>query len=152
MREKNITRAGGIYQITNVATGDSYIGSSKYIKQRWGSHKHRAFTEEVQNNQMYKDMRSTGLDNFNFEMLEQITDVENTLLLLEREEYYCKLLKPTYNKTLDGKGGGIRIPILQFDLEMNLIDEFTHAADEQDLMQEVLLEYALAIQKQNTLY
>ena len=88
----------GIYKITNLITGQIYIGSSKNIRKRCQQHRHNISTKRIYGNDysvkkpLYIDMRKYGLDNFEMEIVE-ITDN-----LLEREQYYIDLLKPHYNK------------------------------------------------------
>ena len=88
----------GIYKITNLITGQIYIGSSKNIRKRCHQHRHNISTKRIYGNDysvkkpLYIDMRKYGLDNFEMEIVE-ITDN-----LLEREQYYIDLLKPFYNK------------------------------------------------------
>ena len=83
----------GIYKITNTITNDFYIGSSKNVKQRWAEHKCKSTWNEHPNNQMYLDMQKYGLDNFAFEILEEVEPEE----LKEAEQKFIETLKPTYN-------------------------------------------------------
>ena len=84
-------KISGIYKITNVVTGEFYIGSSKNIKQRWYSHRNPAFHRQHPNLRLYQDMDKYGLDKFSFEILEETIDLH------EREQYWFDKLKPTYN-------------------------------------------------------
>ena len=81
----------GVYKITNIITGDFYIGSSCNIKQRWSSHRNPAAQKRQPNSKLYKDMAEFGLDNFKFEVLEETADLK------EREQYWIEKLKPSYN-------------------------------------------------------
>ena len=83
----------GVYKITNTATGDFYIGSSKNVKHRWIEHKCKCIWNRRQNNQMYLDMQKYGTDKFDFEIL---AEVEVTHLK-EKEQWFIEKLKPTYN-------------------------------------------------------
>ena len=83
----------GIYKITNTITGDSYIGSSKNVKERWRSHKKPSTWNRYPNNQMYLDMRKYGVDKFVFEILEVVEEG----YLKETEQQFIETLKPTYN-------------------------------------------------------
>ena len=47
----------GVYKITNVITGDFYIGSSKDVKHRWACHKCPSRWNRYPNSQMYQDMQ-----------------------------------------------------------------------------------------------
>ena len=84
-------KTAGVYKITNIITGDFYIGSSKDIKRRWTSHKCLSMWKRYSNLRLYKDMAKYGLDNFIFEVLEE------TDSLKEREQYWIEQLKPSYN-------------------------------------------------------
>ena len=83
----------GIYRITNIITGDFYIGSSKDIKRRWREHKTPSAWKRFPNNPLYKDMKKYGLNNFVFEILEEV-EIEQ---LKEKEQEFIETLKPTYN-------------------------------------------------------
>lgn len=83
----------GIYKITNIVTGDFYIGSSKNIKRRWKDHRKITTRNKYNSYPLYKDMILYGLGNFKFEILEEC---ENSLLKKLEYEYFLKL-KPKYN-------------------------------------------------------
>ena len=83
----------GIYKITNTVTKDSYIGSSKNIKNRWAVHKCQSTWNKHPNNPMYLDMRKYGVDNFEFQVIEEVEEGS----LKETEQEFIELLKPTYN-------------------------------------------------------
>ena len=88
MKENKIT---GVYKITNIITGDFYIGSSKNIEKRWAAHKSPSRWKRNPNVKLYKAFINYGLDNFTFEILEETDN------LREREQHYIERLKPTYN-------------------------------------------------------
>lgn len=75
-----------IYKVTNSANGKVYVGQTKNFKKRINTHKKDSLRENNQrgNSPMYYDMRKYGIDNFTFEIIE---DVENSKAD-EREEYY----------------------------------------------------------------
>ena len=83
----------GIYKITNIITGDFYIGSSKDVKSRWKSHKKPSTWNKCSNNPMYHDMQEYGLDKFVFELLEEVEPEE----LKVTEQQFIETLKPSYN-------------------------------------------------------
>ena len=83
----------GIYKITNTATGDFYIGSSKNVKKRWAEHKYLSIWKKYPNKQLYKDMIKYGVDKFVFEILEVVEENK----LKEIEQQFIETLKPTYN-------------------------------------------------------
>lgn len=82
-----------VYKITNTVTGDFYIGSSKNVKQRWAVHKCHSTWNEYPNNPLYLNMQKYGVDNFSFQILEEV-EIEH---LKEKEQQFIELLKPTYN-------------------------------------------------------
>ena len=87
-------KISAVYKITNVITGDFYIGSSKNIKRRWAEHKCQSTWRNNPNNQMYLDMNKYGLDKFSFQILEEV-EIEQ---LKEMEQQFIETLKPTYNR------------------------------------------------------
>ena len=82
-----------VYRITNTVTEDFYIGSSKNVKKRWTEHKCKSKWKECPNSQLYHDMQKYGVENFVFEVLEEV-EIDK---LKEAEQHYIELLKPTYN-------------------------------------------------------
>lgn len=89
----------GIYKITNLLNGKIYIGQSVEVEKRWREHQLRAFRGNGSSNKeyykkLYKAIREDGIQNFNFEILEQ-SDREN---LNEKECYYIQL----YHSNIDG--------------------------------------------------
>lgn len=76
----------GIYKITNKINNKSYIGLSNNIEKRWDTHKTRAFIESDKEYEktLYRAFRKYGINNFTFEVLEEIEDES---ILEEREKY-----------------------------------------------------------------
>lgn len=94
----------GIYKITNLINGHSYIGQSVNIEQRWSREKYIAFTPTEKGYEMTisEAFRKYGLKNFAFEILEECSISE----LNEKEQYYIKkydTYKNGYNSTLGGQ-------------------------------------------------
>lgn len=83
----------GVYKITNTATGDFYIGSSKNIKHRWANHKCPSKWNEHPNNPMYLDMKKYGVEKFDFEILAEVEPGQ----LKEKEQQFIEKMHPTYN-------------------------------------------------------
>lgn len=83
----------GIYKITNLATNEFYIGSSKNIESRWAYHKAKFKSNEETSNKLYLDFKKYDLENFKFEILEKCS--EN---LKEKEQEYIDKLNPQYNR------------------------------------------------------
>ena len=76
----------GIYKITNKVNNKCYIGQSINIQRRWYQEKNKAFNENdtAYNQLLSKAFRKYGLDNFTFEVLEELAPEQ----LNEREEYW----------------------------------------------------------------
>ena len=88
-----MNKISAVYKITNTATGDFYVGSSKDVKQRWACHKCKSAWNEQPNNPMYLDMQKYGTDKFEFQIIAEV-EVDK---LKEMEQQFIELLKPTYN-------------------------------------------------------
>ena len=86
-------KISGVYKITNTATGDFYIGSSKDVKHRWACHKCPSILKKYPNNPLYLDMKKYGVDKFDFQILEE-AEIDR---LKEREQWFIENMKPTYN-------------------------------------------------------
>ena len=80
----------GIYKITNLLSGQSYIGQSKNIEQR--------FKEHMYHNSSNIDIaiHELGVENFSFEILELCTEDQLDI----KEDYYIQL----YKSNIDGFG------------------------------------------------
>ena len=92
----------GIYKITNIQTGECYIGQAKDVRKRLVDHmKHMLQIDVPVGNKLYAAAREYGIESFSFELLEEcISDKLN-----EKEKYYIKLYQSNivgYNGT---KGG-----------------------------------------------
>ena len=85
-------KISGIYKITNMITGDFYIGSSVNIKWRFTQHKSPSTWALKQGMKLYQAMIQYGLNNFEFEILEETNDLHN------REQYWIEQLHPIYNR------------------------------------------------------
>lgn len=86
-------KISAVYKITNTATGDFYIGSSKDVKLRWMQHKRQSVWKKCVNNQMYLDMKRYGIDKFEMQILAEV-EIEQ---LKEEEQQFIEKLQPTYN-------------------------------------------------------
>ena len=98
----------GIYKITNKINNKIYIGQSSYVEKRWERHRTGPFNPN--NNQyhtpFYRAIRKYGLDNFNFEVIEECSQSE----LNDKEIYWIKYYDTTnpekgYNLTEGGYNG-----------------------------------------------
>lgn len=110
MEETTKERICGIYKITNLINGKMYIGQAQDIYKRWYAHKYSAFKKDNKryNVILYRAIRKYGLENFEFEILEECCVEE----LNEKEIYYinkyntCIYNKNSwgYNMTIGGDG------------------------------------------------
>lgn len=86
------------YLLTNLITGDEYVGvtgDKKGLKGRLINHKYRAKQGKYNHLPLYKNINEYGWDNFHAKVLEEG----------DHEEYYCWLMQPTLNLTKGGIGG-----------------------------------------------
>lgn len=95
----------GIYIIKNLINGKVYIGQSINIYQRWKTHK--SAYKRIKN-KLYSAIKSYGLENFSFEILEGLPEWTTPEQLSDKEkEYICKYksYKPEkgYNLTYGGE-------------------------------------------------
>lgn len=93
----------GIYKITNLINGNSYIGQSVNIFKRWQQEKEDSnnVNSHSYNYPLMRAFRKYGVDNFSFEILEEC-NVED---LNEREMYWISFYDTFfngYNQTLGG--------------------------------------------------
>ena len=78
----------GIYKITNIITGECYIGQAADVASRWSEHaKCGLGIDTPAGNKLYKAMQEYGLQSFSWELLEKCDRVE----LNEKERYYIGL-------------------------------------------------------------
>lgn len=88
----------GIYQITNIITGDFYIGSSANIKERWREHIRKLKRGNYGCVILQRAWNKYGEAAFTFSIIE-VTEKEKAALLT-RENYYIQTLHPVYNCTI----------------------------------------------------
>lgn len=80
--------AGGIYKITYIPTGEAYIGKTTDFGTRWQNHIQTALgMEKVARSTLHVHMASHGIQNYTFEILEEVTREKQT----EREKFYIEL-------------------------------------------------------------
>ena len=93
--------ASGIYKLTHIESGISYIGQAKDIKERWVKEVKEALgIDAPATNKRCNFMREKGVDNFTFEILEKCSIAE----LNEKEKFYIDLYQ-TYEFGLNGNKG-----------------------------------------------
>lgn len=88
----------GIYKITNLDNGMCYIGQSVDVADRWRQHVKRGVgAEPVTQNKLYPAMKSIGVENFMFELIEECKGNE----LTSREKYWTDFYQAqTYGYTV----------------------------------------------------
>jgi group I intron endonuclease len=87
----------GIYKIVNLINGKFYIGSASSkggFRKRWNEHRSGLKNGVHPNKHLQRAWVKYGEDNFRFEILEKLND---TSIILEREQYYINTLQPQYN-------------------------------------------------------
>lgn len=93
--------ASGIYKITHIDSGISYVGQARDIKERWVTHvKCSLGIDTPVTSQLYQFTREKGIDNFTFEILEKCPIAE----LNEKEKFYIDLYQ-TYDYGLNANKG-----------------------------------------------
>lgn len=91
-RVTNNKDISGIYKITYLKTGESYIGKTTNIKIRWTNHLKTAVgLEGAAHSTLHTRMEKDGFWNYTFEILEEVPKEK----LTEREKYYIKLYDTT---------------------------------------------------------
>lgn len=84
-----------VYQITNLANGRFYIGSTNDVKHRMGQH----FSKNKLHTKLFaEDIEKYGRAGFEVKILEECS-LED---LREKEAYYIEKLKPQYNRVFKG--------------------------------------------------
>lgn len=94
-------KVGGIYKITYVPTGESYIGKTVSFKDRWKNHIQTALgMEKAASSTLHTHMARNGVWNYSFEILEEVSKDKQS----EREKFYIDLYGT--QKQLNMKAGG----------------------------------------------
>lgn len=94
----------GIYKITNLINGKSYIGQSVDIHKRFNAHRSVAFNSNDKNYNypLYRAIRKYGIENFSFEVLEECSMSE----LNNKEIYYISKYNTHGKFGYNQDGGG----------------------------------------------
>lgn len=92
----------GIYKITNKLNNHSYIGLSTKLEERWKYHLSPYNQERESYKTLYQAFKKYGIENFEFEILEECSPKD----LSEKEMYYIEkydTLHNGYNMTAGGE-------------------------------------------------
>lgn len=125
----------GIYKITNLVNGKSYIGQSVNIHKRFIAHKSAAFNPNNKNYNLhlYRAIRKYGVENFSFEVLEECKVSE----LNEKEKYYILLYKTNTKDGYNNDSGGTgcsHYTKLSTDMIEKIINRLKTSTDNSDII------------------
>jgi group I intron endonuclease len=87
----------GVYQITNTATGECYIGSTDYLTRRWRHHQDRLARKLHHSRLLQCAWNQYGETAFTFSVVEYVDASQ----LKERERAWIGHLRPAYNIDLN---------------------------------------------------
>lgn len=83
----------GIYKVTNIETKEVYVGRSVAVATRWINHiKSAEGLEGVADSQFQRALRQYGVENFTWELLEEVSKEK----LAEREKYWITFYDTTH--------------------------------------------------------
>ncbi len=82
----------GIYRIVNLVNGRWYVGSARDIEERWDSHKN-LLKKGRANRHLQSDFDKYALENFRFEVLEEVRGSRDAVY--DREQEYLDKWLPT---------------------------------------------------------
>lgn len=95
------TKVCGIYKITDLTTGQAYIGQSVDIRERFRQHIKTSLTFGKGTNKLYQTLQKSEQYNFTFEILEEVERAK----LNERETYWIDFYKTKEYGLNSTKGG-----------------------------------------------
>ena len=86
----------GIYNIIHKDNPEKcYIGSSKKCERRFTKHKY-CINNNIKNFKVYEEIRADGIENYIFEVIEEVEHYDK-MLLKEKEQLYISTLNPSLN-------------------------------------------------------
>lgn len=123
----------GIYKIENIITHNLYIGKAKNIEHRWSQHKSIANYNNITRH-LYNSMRQYGIENFTFEIIEEVPLDIYDEIINEKEKYWIKYYnayedKENYNYTEGGDGLSGWIPDEEWKKRMSIIKRKWYQTD-----------------------
>lgn len=81
-----------IYRISNNVNAEIYIGGATKFNVRCNQHKHHLLKNTHHNKNLQNHVNKYGFESISFDIIES-----DCVFLIEREQYYVDLLKPTFN-------------------------------------------------------
>lgn len=119
-----------IYKYTNKITGKHYIGQTNNLQKRFSGHKSEAFNPNASgyNLPFHAAIRKYGMENFTYDVLEEIADGEAQSFIDDREIYFIKYYHSLvdengYNLAIGG--GGRSRPPLTYEEKLQCSKLFT---------------------------
>lgn len=96
-----------IYKFTNKKNGKHYIGQTNNLQKRYNGHKSESFNPKASGYWLpfHCAIRKYGIENFSFDILEEIMDGESQNFINEREQYFIQY----YNSLKDNNGYNVTI-------------------------------------------
>ena len=124
----------GIYKIKNIVNGKIYIGQSVNIDKRFQQHRSNYKNPNSKQYEcpLYEDMRKYGIENFDFEAIEECAEEE----LDEKEIYYIKYFQSLENGYNRNAGGKNAVSYLKLSDEMvdEIIEKLKTSKDNSDVI------------------
>jgi len=93
-----------VYKIKNTITNQYYIGVDSYYPKRVKQHQSRLRNNKHRNKHLQSSYNKYGIDNFNFDLLENCNNREDMLNKEIKYIKYFKSLKEGFNHTIGGEG------------------------------------------------
>ena len=113
---------GYIYKITNKITGEVYIGQTyKDYEKRWNAHKNDA-KQGKKKTKLVQSFVKYDIDNFEFEMIEEVIGYSGYLLDIKETEYIRQY--DSYNNGLNSNEGGNRNGYSEIQYVAIIVDKF----------------------------
>ena len=93
----------GVYAITNVITGEQYIGSTSNLSRRSNDHFSALRRNKGRHPRLQANWNEYGEAAFEFKVLERVPDLSE---LKDREQVMIDRLQPALNSSMNSKGAG----------------------------------------------
>lgn len=119
-----------IYKFTNKISGKHYIGQTNNLQKRYNGHKSESFNQKASGYWLpfHCAIRKYGIENFSYEVLEEIADGESQNFVNEREQYfiqYYNSLKDNNGYNVTTGGNGCPKPPLSYEEKLERSKLFT---------------------------